>query len=104
LFDHQNAQNKFDKMSDQLKQKKLQEAKQHISDAEKSLKTSLFKRKPDYDSAASAYSLAGTCYKVAKDLSCQVRTPFRKNQISSLINKFIKHLKQTIRAGFIFGE
>ena len=44
---------------DQLKQRKTEEAKKHIADAEKSLKTSLFKRKPDYDSAASAYSLAG---------------------------------------------
>lgn len=54
---------------DQLKQRKTEEAKKHIADAEKSLKTSLFKRKPDYDSAASAYSLAATCYKVSKDLN-----------------------------------
>ena len=34
-----------------------------------SLKTSFFKRKPDYDAAAQYYAQAGTCYKVAKDLN-----------------------------------
>ena len=52
---------------DALSQKKQAEAKQHIADAEKSLKTSLFKRKPDLDSAATSYSQAGLCYKVIKD-------------------------------------
>lgn len=72
---------------DALTSKKIAEAKQHIADAEKrynkivimchcllfnfcyvlSLKTSLFKRKPDYDAAASYYEQAGSCYKVAKD-------------------------------------
>ena len=32
------------------------------------MKTSLFKRKPDLDSAANSYSQAGSCFKVAKDL------------------------------------
>ncbi len=77
-------------MSDQLKQKKLQEAKQHIADAEKSLKTSLFKRKPDYDSAASAYSLAGTCYKVAKDLNNAIDC-YRKSAENHVLNNGLYH-------------
>ena len=32
-----------------------------------SLKTSLFKRKPDLDSAANSYAQAGLCYKIIKD-------------------------------------
>ncbi len=31
------------------------------------MKTSLFKRKPDLDSAASSYAQAGLCYKIIKD-------------------------------------
>lgn len=53
---------------DALQQKKLNEAKAHIADAEKSMKTSLFKRKPDLDSAANEYTAAATCFKVAKDI------------------------------------
>jgi hypothetical protein len=33
------------------------------------MKTSLFKRKPDLDSAANSYSLAGTSFKIAKDFN-----------------------------------
>ena len=33
------------------------------------MKTSLFKRKPDLDSAANSYAQAGSCYKIAKDLN-----------------------------------
>ena len=53
---------------DSLSQKKIAEAKQHIADAEKAMKTSLFKRKPDLDTAADSYSKAGTCFKTAKEL------------------------------------
>lgn len=33
------------------------------------MKTSLFKRKPDLDSASNSYAQASSCYKVAKDLN-----------------------------------
>ena len=33
------------------------------------MKTSLFKRKPDLDSAANSYAQASSCYKIAKDLT-----------------------------------
>ena len=36
------------------------------------MKTSIFKRKPDLDSAANSYSQAGSCFKVAKDLKCAI--------------------------------
>ncbi|KAK8737099.1 hypothetical protein OTU49_004801, partial [Cherax quadricarinatus] len=46
--------------------RKIEEALSHIREAEKSLKTSLLKWKPDYDLAADEYSAAATCYKTAK--------------------------------------
>ena len=54
---------------DALASKKIAEAKQHIADAEKHMKTSLFKRKPDLDSAANSYAQAGASFKIAKDFN-----------------------------------
>lgn len=55
-----------------------------------SMKTSLFKRKPDIDSAATYYSKAGTCYKVAKDLNkaidCFKKSAEYFKQMDSLYN------------------
>uniref|UniRef100_A0A668AFA5 Gamma-soluble NSF attachment protein n=1 Tax=Myripristis murdjan TaxID=586833 RepID=A0A668AFA5_9TELE len=45
---------------------KINEAHEHITKAEKCLKTSLTKWKPDYDSAASEYAKAAVCFKNAK--------------------------------------
>uniref|UniRef100_A0A3Q3RUG4 Gamma-soluble NSF attachment protein n=1 Tax=Mastacembelus armatus TaxID=205130 RepID=A0A3Q3RUG4_9TELE len=45
---------------------KINEAHEHIAKAEKCLKTSLTKWKPDYDSAASEYAKAAVCFKNAK--------------------------------------
>ena len=38
------------------------------------MKTSLFKRKPDLDSAANSYSQAGSCFRVAKDFKQAVES------------------------------
>ncbi|EDW61108.1 gamma-soluble NSF attachment protein [Drosophila virilis] len=46
--------------------KKIAEAEQLVQTAEKSLKTSLLKWVPDYDSAADEYAKAATAYKIAK--------------------------------------
>jgi len=48
--------------------KKAAEAARHILEAEKFLKTSLLKWKPDYELAADSYERAATCYKTSKDL------------------------------------
>lgn len=48
---------------------KLNEAHEHCRDAEKFLKTSLLRWKPDYDSAADEYSQAAQCYRIARDLN-----------------------------------
>ncbi|XP_043081660.1 N-ethylmaleimide-sensitive factor attachment protein, gamma a [Puntigrus tetrazona] len=47
---------------------KINEAHEHIAKAEKYLKTSFMKWKPDYDSAASEYSKAAVAFKNAKQL------------------------------------
>ncbi|XP_068148120.1 gamma-soluble NSF attachment protein [Drosophila tropicalis] len=47
-------------------QKKIAEAEDLVRQAEKSLKTSLLKWVPDYDSAADEYSKAATAYRIAK--------------------------------------
>ncbi|ALC42431.1 CG6208 [Drosophila busckii] len=46
--------------------KKIAEAEELVRTAEKSLKTSLLKWVPDYDSAADEYSKAATAYRIAK--------------------------------------
>ncbi|XP_013199481.1 gamma-soluble NSF attachment protein [Amyelois transitella] len=48
---------------------KLHEAQEHCKAAEKFLKTSLLKWKPDFDSAADEYSQAAQCYRIARDLN-----------------------------------
>ncbi len=54
------------------------------------MKTSFFKRKPEYDTAADYYSKAGTCYKVAKELKkaieCFEKSAENYKQIDSLYN------------------
>lgn len=49
-------------------QKKIEEGLEHIRAAEKSLKTSLLKWRPDYDNAADEYNKAATCFRNAKAL------------------------------------
>ncbi|KAM8711953.1 hypothetical protein ACLKA7_012464 [Drosophila subpalustris] len=49
-----------------LATKKIAEAEELVRQAEKSLKTSLLKWVPDYDSAADEYSKAATAYRIAK--------------------------------------
>ncbi|XP_075990689.1 gamma-soluble NSF attachment protein-like [Anticarsia gemmatalis] len=47
---------------------KVFEAREHCKAAEKFLKTSLLRWKPDFDSAADEYSQAAQCYRIARDL------------------------------------
>ncbi|CAG9854124.1 unnamed protein product [Phyllotreta striolata] len=46
--------------------KKIEEGLEHIRNAEKSLKTSLLKWRPDYENAADEYNKAATCFRNAK--------------------------------------
>ncbi|BFG05490.1 gamma-soluble NSF attachment protein [Drosophila madeirensis] len=57
--------------------KKIAEAEELVRQAEKSLKTSLLKWVPDYDSAADEYSKAATAYRIGKSFDkskeCQLK-------------------------------
>ncbi|KAJ8927928.1 hypothetical protein NQ314_019558 [Rhamnusium bicolor] len=46
--------------------KKIEEGLEHVKSAEKSLKTSLLKWRPDYENAADEYNKAATCFRNAK--------------------------------------
>uniref|UniRef100_A0A6P7FLW6 Gamma-soluble NSF attachment protein n=1 Tax=Diabrotica virgifera virgifera TaxID=50390 RepID=A0A6P7FLW6_DIAVI len=46
--------------------KKIEDGLEHIRNAEKSLKTSLLKWRPDYENAADEYNKAATCFRNAK--------------------------------------
>lgn len=56
----------FDTMSGDIQQKRMTEGKAHVQAAEKYMKISFFKWKPDLDSAASEYTKAATCFRNAK--------------------------------------
>ncbi|XP_065161911.1 gamma-soluble NSF attachment protein [Atheta coriaria] len=49
-----------------MSNKKIEEGLEHIKVAEKCLKTSLLKWRPDYDEAADEYNKAATCFRNAK--------------------------------------
>lgn len=55
----------------------MREGAAHMKEAEQAMKTSLLKWKADYDTAASAYGKAATCFKNAKSLEkakdCQLK-------------------------------
>jgi tetratricopeptide (TPR) repeat protein len=70
--------------------KKSEEALEHIRLAEKSLKTSLLKWRPDYDIAADEYNKAATCYKGIKSYQeckeCLLKSVECHKQNRSLFN------------------
>ncbi|XP_076170002.1 gamma-soluble NSF attachment protein-like [Ptiloglossa arizonensis] len=45
---------------------KIEEGNAHMRQAEKSLKTTLLKWRPDFDIAAAEYTIAATCFRIAK--------------------------------------
>lgn len=69
---------------------KTEEALEHIKSAESSLKTSLLKWRPDYDSAADEYNKAATCYRLAKSTEkakeCLRRASFCYKENKSLFH------------------
>uniref|UniRef100_A0A3B3S6N1 Gamma-soluble NSF attachment protein n=1 Tax=Paramormyrops kingsleyae TaxID=1676925 RepID=A0A3B3S6N1_9TELE len=74
---------------------KINEAHEHIAKAEKCLKTSLTKWKPDYDSAASEYSKAAVAFKNAKQFE-QAKDAYVKEAEYHTENKafFFRALEQ----------
>jgi tetratricopeptide (TPR) repeat protein len=87
-----------------LMQKKIAEASQHITDAEKSMKTSLFKRKPDLDSAGNSYAQASTCFKVAKDLTKAITYSQKSAECYTQNDSFHNAAKQYEQIGLMANE
>lgn len=69
---------------------KIEEAQEHIRQAEKCLKTSLLKWRPDYDNAAEEYNKAATCFRNAKSLD-QCRECLMKSSDCHRQNRALFH-------------
>lgn len=83
---------------------KINEAHEHIAAAEKCLKTSLTKWKPDYDSAASEYGKAAVCFKNAKQFE-QAKEAYLKEADNHTDNKALFHAAKAIeQAGMMLKE
>ena len=89
---------------DAIAQKKIAEAKTHLAEAEKSMKTSLFKRKPDLDSAASSFEKAGSCYKIAKDFNKAIECCSKAAEYYTQNNSLYAAAKQHEQVGFLANE
>lgn len=79
--------------------RKKEEGMEYVRSAEKHLKTSLLKWKPDYDSAADDYSKAATCFKGAKSFhQCKEYLLKAANCYNSNKSSYhaAKHLEQAI--------
>uniref|UniRef100_A0A669C0R5 Gamma-soluble NSF attachment protein n=1 Tax=Oreochromis niloticus TaxID=8128 RepID=A0A669C0R5_ORENI len=83
---------------------KINEAHEHIAKAEKCLKTSLTKWKPDFDSAASEYAKAAVCFKNAKQYE-QAKDAYLKEAEYHTENKTLFHAAKAIeQAGMMMKE
>ncbi|XP_075069387.1 gamma-soluble NSF attachment protein [Mixophyes fleayi] len=83
---------------------KINEALEHLSKAEKSLKTGFLKWKPDYDSAASEYSKAAVAFKNAKQYD-QAKEAYLKEAESYENNKALFHAAKAYeQAGMMLKE
>ncbi|XP_033856884.1 gamma-soluble NSF attachment protein-like [Acipenser ruthenus] len=83
---------------------KINEAHEHIAKAEKYLKTSFMKWKPDYDSAASEYAKAAVAFKNAKQLD-QAKEAYLSEAQAHTDNRALFHAAKAIeQAGMMLKE
>ncbi|KAG7455482.1 hypothetical protein MATL_G00257150 [Megalops atlanticus] len=83
---------------------KINEAHEHIAKAEKCLKTSLTKWKPDYDSAASEYAKAAVAFKNAKQFE-QAKDAYLKEAEYHTENKALFHAAKALeQAGMMLKD
>ncbi|XP_064820877.1 gamma-soluble NSF attachment protein-like [Oncorhynchus masou masou] len=76
---------------------KINEAHDHIAKAEKYLRTSFMKWKPDYDSAASEYSKAAVAFKNAKMLE-EAKEAYLQEAEAHTNNKTLFHAAKALEA------
>ncbi|XP_042188092.1 N-ethylmaleimide-sensitive factor attachment protein, gamma b isoform X2 [Callorhinchus milii] len=83
---------------------KINEALEHIATAEKCLKTSFMKWKPDYDSAASEYAKAAVAFKNAKQYD-QAKDAYLREAESHQNNRAFFHAAKAYeQAGMMLKE
>ncbi|XP_077348569.1 gamma-soluble NSF attachment protein [Lithobates pipiens] len=83
---------------------KINEGLEHLAKAEKCLKTSFLKWKPDYDSAASEYAKAAVAFKNAKQYD-QAKDAFLKEAEAYENNKALFHAAKAFeQAGMMLKE
>uniref|UniRef100_A0A8C9TRL2 Gamma-soluble NSF attachment protein n=1 Tax=Scleropages formosus TaxID=113540 RepID=A0A8C9TRL2_SCLFO len=83
---------------------KINEAHDHIAKAEKHLKTSFMKWKPDYDSAASEYAKAAVAFKNAKQLE-QAKDAYLKEAECHTNNRALFHAAKALeQAGMMLKD
>ncbi|XP_074602093.1 gamma-soluble NSF attachment protein-like [Brevipalpus obovatus] len=83
---------------------KIKEAEEAIERAEKSLKTSLLKWKPDFDSAANEYQKAATAYKSCKDFEKAVNCCLQAAKCYQQNRQNFSAAKAYEQAGLIAGK
>lgn len=91
-------------MSGDVQQKKNAEGKAHVQAAEKYMKTSLFKWKPDLDSAASEYTKAATCFRNAKAFAEAKDAFLKAADIYKQMNSIFNAAKMMEQAGLLCKE
>ncbi|XP_062847262.1 N-ethylmaleimide-sensitive factor attachment protein, gamma a [Trichomycterus rosablanca] len=83
---------------------KINEAHEHIAKAEKYLKTSFMKWKPDYDSAASEYNKAAVAFKNAKQLE-EAKDAYLQEAEAHTNNKTFFHAAKALeQAGMMLKD
>ncbi|XP_039763449.1 gamma-soluble NSF attachment protein-like [Pararge aegeria] len=82
---------------------KLHEAQEHCKAADKFLKTSFLKWKPDYDSAADEYSQAAQCYRIARDLQTSKDCYFKASELYKK-NRAFFHAAKALENAIIVGK
>ena len=68
------------------------------------MKTSLFKRKPDLDSAADSYQKAASCYKVAKDINQAIQCYTKAAELFTQNDSGYNAAKQYEQVAFLAND
>ncbi|XP_004932796.1 gamma-soluble NSF attachment protein-like [Bombyx mandarina] len=82
---------------------KIEEALEHIKTAQKYLKTSVLRWKPDFDSAADEFCQAAQCYRIARDLK-QARDCYYRASESYKKNRSFFHAAKALEQALLVGK
>ncbi|XP_056015934.1 gamma-soluble NSF attachment protein-like [Ostrea edulis] len=91
-------------MSGDIQERRMAEGQTHIQAAEKYMKTSFFKWKPDLDSAASEYTKAATCFRNAKAFKEAKGAFLKAADVHKQMNAIFHAAKMIEQAGLLCKE